>query len=217
MITILIKTFKRPKTLKRLLDSIKRFYPDIPVIVLDDSNPECEFGFDIGLSKGRNELVKKCQTKYCAIIDDDCVFNEKTDLDKILKELIDKDLDILQFKIPDLEYYGIYEKDGDGVKYLKESRDGIYDFCANIFVAKTESLRKYKWDEELKLGEHFAYFYEHRGKLKVGISDVEIEHLHENNPDYHIFRNRAMTYVKIYMNKKGVTHIKDLGGALHQP
>ena len=213
-LTILIKTFKRPKALEILLESIKKYYPDIPIIVVDDSSENSEFGFDIGLSRGRNELVKKCKTKYCAIIEDDCRFTEKTDLDKILKELIDRDLDILQFKI-DTAYYGLYEKDDDGVKYVKASRDGLYDFCSNIFVAKTDTLGEYPWDEELKMGEHFAYFYEHQGKLKIGISDVEILHCHIDNQDYQPYRSRAVRYVKQYLVKKGLSHIRDLEGHVY--
>jgi len=214
MLTILIKTFKRPKALARLQASIEKFYPDIPVIVVDDSFDNSEFGFDIGLSRGRNELVKKCNTEYCVMLEDDCVLNENTDLDKILQEIKDRGLDILQFKI-DTDYYGLYEKDGTGVKYVKGDRDGLYDFCSNIFIAKTASLLKYKWDEELKLGEHFAYFYEHQGKLKIGVSDVPIDHCHFGGKEYSEYRNRAVGYVKQYMKKKGITHIKDLSGGLH--
>ena len=119
-----------------------------------------------------------------------------------------------KFKI-DTDYYGLYEKDGTGVKYVKGDRDGLYDFCSNIFIAKTASLLKYKWDEELKLGEHFAYFYEHQGKLKIGVSDVPIDHCHFGGKEYSEYRNRAVGYVKQYMKKKGITHIKDLSGGLH--
>ena len=219
--TVLIKTFRRPETLKRLLASIELYYPDLPVIIFDDSYEYSPDGFNLGLSKGRNELVNKCKTKYCVILDDDCVFTADTDLVKIEQEIADKDLDILQFKIEDLEYYGCYETTYDGdtsvVRYTKESKDGIYDFCANIFLAKTETLKKYKWDDDLKLGEHFAYFYEHQGKLRVGVSDIPMAHLHTSNVDYHKYRSRAMDYVEIYLERKRITNLINLDGRSHLP
>ena len=214
MITILIKTFRRPQALAKLLESIKEFSPDIPVIVLDDSNEDSEFGFDIGLSRGRNELVKKCTTPYCVMLEDDCVLNKNTDIKKIIQELIDRNLDILQFKVNGLHYCGLFETSGTEVSYVNGNRNGLYDFCANIFVAKTDTLRKFKWDEDLKLGEHFAYFYEHLGKLKIGVSEVEIEHHQIRTADYQKYRDRAVGYVKQYMKNKGITKRKDLSGGV---
>ena len=36
-ITILVKTYEREDSLNRLVASIRRFYPRIPVLVVDDS------------------------------------------------------------------------------------------------------------------------------------------------------------------------------------
>ena len=72
-ISIVIKTFERKKALERLLDSIEKYYPNIPIIIVDDSkNNYSKYilkkfkrlnikyiveDFDIGLSKGRNILI----------------------------------------------------------------------------------------------------------------------------------------------------------------
>lgn len=206
MITVLIKAFKRPEAVKRLLESINKFRPYTKVYLLEDED-------DIGLSAGRNRLVEVCETPYCLILDDDCLFNEKTDLDKAIEILKEKDLDILQLKVPGIEYHGLFQTNGDTVKYVAGDRDGLYDFCANIFVAKTDSLRKYKWDEDLKMGEHFAYFYDHKGKMRIGITDeVEIEHHHVDAPGYAEYRYRAKDYVKKYMLKKGIKKRIELYG-----
>lgn len=209
-ITILIKTFKRPEAYNRLVESIKTFYPDINILTLDDSNE------DIGVSAGRNRLVEMCQTPYCLILDDDCIFTNKTDLEKALKELVEKDLDILQFETQtdfERDYHGLYEIDGSTVKMVKGSRDGLYDFCLNIFLAKTESLKKYPWDEKYKMGEHFGYFFTHRGKLRIGkIDNNVIEHHHVRNDEYNPFRERALGYVKQYMVENGINKRIDLYG-----
>jgi hypothetical protein len=202
MLTVLIKTFKRPLAVNRLYASIKKYYPELPVDILDDSSGEL---FDIGVSRGRNILVNRCKTKYCIILDDDCVFTEKTDLANAILELENRSLDILQFKVPGLNYYGTYETKDGVVRYKSESRDGLYDFVAQIYLARTAKLKKYKWDEDLKVGEHFAYFYEHRGKLRIGVSEIsEIEHHHIDNQDYRQYRQRALDYVWQYMKKKKI-------------
>lgn len=198
MITILIKTFKRPQVLERLLNSIKKFQPGIPYIVLDDEE-------DIGVSAGRNRLVEMCDTPYCLILDDDCVFTDKTDLKRAVEILKEKDLDILQLDIGE-GYQGIYETNGSEVTMLRTSRDGLYDFVSNVFVAKTDKLRECKWDESLKIGEHFAYFYTHKGKLRIGKTDeVRLEHHHARVSDYNAYRDRALEYVKEFMRKNGIT------------
>lgn len=209
-IIILIKTFKRPEAYSRLIDSIRRFYPDIEILTLDDSNE------DIGVSAGRNRLVEMCKTPYCLILDDDCIFTSKTDLVGALKELEDRDLDILQLETQtdfERDYHGLFEIDGDTVKMIKGDRNGLYDFCLNIFLARTESLKKCPWDEKYKMGEHFGYFFTHRGKLKIGkIDNNVIEHHHIRNDEYDPFRLRAIDYVKQFMAENGIKKRVDLYG-----
>lgn len=217
-ITILIKTFERPVACQRLIDSIKIFYPNIDILALDDSRKHTDFGvpqinedFDIGISLGRNILVEKCQTEYCMILDDDCAFTEETDLAKAIRILETNDYDLLE--IADrrgLNYRGKFDISGDTVKYI--TGDPL-EFISNIFIAKTDILKKYKWDEDLKMGEHFAYFFLHRGKLKIGHTDeVRLDHIGDSNTFYNNYRLRATDYVKQFMKKQGIKERIDLGG-----
>src|SRR5947208_139 len=100
-VTIAIKTFERPESLKDLLVSIRQFYPDIRIIVADDSkkphapriakifsNVECiTLPFDVGISVGRNAMLKRIKTKYFVLCDDDFLFYEQTKLEKFKKIL----------------------------------------------------------------------------------------------------------------------------------
>lgn len=211
-ITVLIKTFKRKQAVDRLIESIKRYYPDLPILVLDDSDKNSEYGFDIGISRGRNILVDKCQTKYCMILDDDCYFTDKTDIKKALGLI--GDYDILCLKEVDCgkssNYRGRFEIDGDTVKYVSGTP---YQFVNNIFIAKTDSLKKHKWDDSLKMGEHFAFFFTHRDKLKLGYTDeVEVVHDHIDTDGYQYYRNRSADYVKKFMKENGIKKRIDLMG-----
>jgi hypothetical protein len=38
-VTVLIKTFQRPRTVNASIASIRHFYPSTPIIVADDSSP----------------------------------------------------------------------------------------------------------------------------------------------------------------------------------
>ena len=88
MLTIGIKTFCRPDTLNESLQILfnenDNYYP---IIIADDSLPEyklknieiinkyktktnieiIDLPFDSGISKGRNAIVSKCNTKYIMI------------------------------------------------------------------------------------------------------------------------------------------------------
>lgn len=224
-ITILIKTFKRPNICQRLINSIRDFYPEIKIFVLDDDENETNFlnidryiktEFDIGISAGRNRLVNECETPYCMILDDDCIFLKETNIASLIKELKDRDLDILQPKViqddVNLKYQGIISIDGTTIKHTRKE-DGLMDYVLNIFIAKTDTLKKYKWDERFKTGEHAQYFFDHKGKMKIGVSDVAtIEHKHFNKDDYNEYRNKAYNYIKMGLKKDGFTRRIDAHG-----
>lgn len=218
-ISILIKTFLRPQACNRLIDSIRQYYKDIEILILDDSfeptiyqqdTKQISSKPDIGISAGRNILVDNCKTPYCVILDDDCFFTDRTDLRKALEILKDNDYDLLEFKENDnFEYRGKFQVDGETVKYV---RGEPLEFINNIFLAKTESLKKYGWDNSLKMGEHFAYFFKHRGKLKLGQCDISIGHGHFNNEEYDKYRDRSLEYLKMFMAKNNIKKRIDLHG-----
>lgn len=110
-ITMIIKTFERPKCIKRLVESIYAYYPDAIILIGDDSEISCkdelekkyaekklrvfELPKDSGLSYGRNFLLENVETEYFLLLDDDFVFDEKTNIEYCLNMLKEKDLDIL--------------------------------------------------------------------------------------------------------------------------
>ena len=110
-ITIIIKTFNRKDVLIRLLHSIEKFYPELPIIIVDDSKKNYRKEvlyifeklnikyivekYDIGLSAGRNILIDNVKTDYFLLCDDDFEFDERTDIYKYLNECISKKIDIL--------------------------------------------------------------------------------------------------------------------------
>jgi GT2 family glycosyltransferase len=187
-VTVVVKTFQRPAALRRLLASIRRFYPEIPIVVVDDSEqplapvpPEVtryeHFPFDsLGVSAGRNAAVHEVETEYTLICDDDMVFGRKTDLAKMLRALETTRFDLVSCMWMDHEpwrsirrghrrYEGTLDvADGTLFHRLGATRgtiDGlrVFDIVHQFFVTKTELLRENPWDERFKVaGEHVAFF-----------------------------------------------------------
>lgn len=70
-LTVVIKTFERPAVLQRLLDSIRRSYRRLAIIIVDDSrvpvNPEgvraIVIPYNNGISAGRNAALEEVDTR----------------------------------------------------------------------------------------------------------------------------------------------------------
>src|SRR5262245_33086750 len=91
-VTAIVKTFERPRSLDRLVRSIRRRYRDLRVLVGDDSMtpyPRTDVEYvrlpvDVGVAAGRNALLELVQTPYFVSLDDDFAFTEETDLELLL-------------------------------------------------------------------------------------------------------------------------------------
>ena len=198
--TFIIKTFERPTKPVALVKSIEKFYPNVPIIIIDDSKkpidkkwaPHIQYihtEYDIGLSEGRNRALKLVKTKYFVLLDDDFEFTQQTKIETF-KELLEKyNFDLIGGKLfevdmPYLQYIGffkIYRK----VLYIWTYKDISnaceiisVDFTWNFFLAKTNVIQKNPWDSELKLGEHENFFLNLKNNnVKVGYTPhVVINH-----------------------------------------
>lgn len=70
-LTIAIITYRRPKELQRCLKSLKtQSYQPNKTIIVDS------FSQKISIPESRNLALKKCQTKYLAFVDDDCILQK---------------------------------------------------------------------------------------------------------------------------------------------
>lgn len=116
LLTIGIKTFYRPHCLHNCIKTIRRFYPNIFIIVTDDSSDEVKLKnqdvirkfkkikyiplpYDSGLSKGRNIMVQHCPTKYFMITDDDFYLSNDFNLEKAIAALEFHNSDLIGGKL----------------------------------------------------------------------------------------------------------------------
>ena len=182
-VTIIIKSFMRPRALRALVRSIRSFYPNITVLAADDGDaPErppgvdgwFELPYDVGVSAGRNFLLDRVETEFTTISDDDWIFTRRTRIEATL-DAFERcgQLDLVAGRsltaedgelIPDT-YYGIFYFEGENlVQHFGRRRRmlagfSIYDFVPNVFVARTAALRQVRWDERLKTEDHMEFFW----------------------------------------------------------
>jgi glycosyltransferase involved in cell wall biosynthesis len=101
-VTFIVKAFERRLCLARLLDSTAAVYPNVPVIVLDDSSapllntselsaatqrlPYLRYilsPFDVGLAAGRNALVDEVTTPFVLLLDDDFILEAGSGIERL--------------------------------------------------------------------------------------------------------------------------------------
>lgn len=212
-VTFIIKTFERHDSLILLMNSIRKFYPYVKVIIADDSKNsnfifnDCNLEyyslpFDSGVSYGRNFLIDKVTTKYFLTLDDDFLFNENTKIE-IFKDILDNNnIDLVSgdvfFQGSKTDYKGIFELTDERKLLLRmnenrgyENGYPLYDIVLQFFLARTDKIRDIRWDPDLKTQDHEDFFYRGNGLLNIThTEEVSIGHPQARTPYYDSFRHR---------------------------
>ncbi len=199
-VTAVIKTFERPQRCRELVDSIRRFYPELAIIVVDDSRQVVPIPnvtahimpYDSGVSAGRSEGLKLVNSKYVLNLDDDFVFFQHTDVLAAVKIMNRYDeIDLMGGMVIDLPLYITHESRGSDL--FNHSTESIvppgqlvgglkvHDKVANFFIARADSLRNVDWDRGLKRLDHADFFTRAKGRL-LSVYNPAFKVLHVKNP-----------------------------------
>ncbi|XP_051975456.1 beta-1,4 N-acetylgalactosaminyltransferase 2-like [Xyrauchen texanus] len=191
-VTILVKAFLRYKELNVLIRSIRQFYPNIKIIIADDSHdPEKVVGDNIqhyimppaqGWFAGRNLAVSQVTTKYFLWVDDDFVFLNETRIESFVKimeavpelDVVGGDVGGNQFLFK-LDYEEGNREEGGCITRVMGSHaplpgfDGCYfaDGVVNYFMGRTDAVRRVGFDPFLKRVAHTEFFIDGLGDLLV--------------------------------------------------
>jgi hypothetical protein len=200
LVTLLIKTFERPVLVRRLVASIRRMYPALPIIVVDDSReptrlPDVEtieLPYDVGVSAGRQAGLERVTTPYVMILDDDFIFYRATRIERAVAALerqprIDLvggqliDLPYLRFREPPIGR--IFPTSATPREPIGSTIDGlpVCDKVANFYVARTDSIRRVGWTPALRRLDHADFFTRALGVL-VCVFDRELRAFHAQTP-----------------------------------
>ncbi|EFB19976.1 hypothetical protein PANDA_005027, partial [Ailuropoda melanoleuca] len=190
LVTIATKTFLRPHKLMAMLRSIREYYPDLTVVVADDSKEPLKINdnhveyytmpFGKGWFAGRNLAVSQVTTKYVLWVDDDFLFSHDTKIEVLVDVLEKTELDVVggsvlgnvfQFKL-------LLEKSQNGdCLHLRPGSfrplDGfprcvVTSGVVNFFLAHTERLQRVGFDPRLQRVAHSEFFIDGLGSLLVG-------------------------------------------------
>jgi glycosyltransferase involved in cell wall biosynthesis len=199
-VTAVIKTFQRPRQVRRLVASIRRVQPDLPIIVVDDNReptsiPGTELlamPFNSGISAGRNAALRRVETPYVLLLDDDFVFTRQTALAGPLATIeAVTDIDILGGAVVNLPDFSVNDYSRIAMnghpaapRFALGSTVGglaVHAKVPNFFVGRTERVLSVGWTEELKVLEHAEFFWRAWGELTT-VHDPSWRVLHARNP-----------------------------------
>jgi GT2 family glycosyltransferase len=238
-ITALIKTFERPRSLDRLVRSIRRRYPDLRVLVGDDSMtpyPRTDVDYvrlpvDVGAAAGRNALLELVETPYIACLEDDFAFTDETQLELLLETLERHAAalvagDLIQCKQKFAwrverrreVYQGVIRREGDELRLIRGHAGSVgdafqCDVTPQFFVAKTDTIRQLGgWFAPLKAEDHEELFLRLKdaGLRVLHRPDVTVEHWPERPQVYAAFR--ARDYAPLVARRHGLRQITDMNG-----
>ncbi|XP_032406243.1 beta-1,4 N-acetylgalactosaminyltransferase 1-like isoform X2 [Xiphophorus hellerii] len=199
-VTIATKTFLRYEKLQKLIDSIRKYYPTVTIVIADDSdNPKTISGpyieqyimpFGKGWFAGRNLAVSQVTTKYVLWVDDDFLFTANTKLEKLVDVLERTTLDLVGGAVDGGTFRQTMsiepgEDDGDclhirrGFHHVIEGFPHcvVTDGVINFFLAHTDKVRQVGFDPRLNRVAHIEFFIDGLGSLYIGsCDDITIDH-----------------------------------------
>lgn len=228
-VTIIVKTFERPQCISGLIYGIKLRYSDIRIIVVDDSKKPkviagveyLEMPYDSGVSAGRNLALSKVDTQYVVTLDDDFVFDKRTELERWLEILENTNLDLVGGNVDGHpNYHASLHIIDDALVFKpepvgKECNFLLWNIILQFWMGRTEKIREIGgWDNEFKTVDHIMFFARSIGKIKIGYcSDVKIGHMPIQDSKYYQHRNgRMQQYLRLLMDKLNINRVIDIHG-----
>ena len=197
-----------------------------------------------GLSAGRNVLIDACETPYILLCDDDFSFTENSHIERLRKLMDISDIAAgIVFNVRN--WTGCPDGAGwDAVggrlvqqnnKFYRTGFSGdIKEYCGihyevadlvlNFFVARTDILRKVRWDDAIAHAfEHWDFFIRAResGVRTVRTTDAQVLHKElddTSNPEYMQIRSNHGKYRQAFERKWGFSPWLDVfPGSLPSP
>ncbi|KAG7228356.1 hypothetical protein INR49_009220 [Caranx melampygus] len=205
LVTICTKTFLRYDKLKDLIDSIRKYYPTVTIVIADDNeHPQPVTGPHIehyimpcgkGWFAGRNLAVSQVTTKYVLWADDDFIFTANTKLEKMVDILEKTTLDLVGGAVREATGYTatyrhtISVEDGGKEGDCLHMRNGYHhviegfpncvvaDAVINFFMGRTEKIQEVGFNPRLARNAHLEFFVDALGSLHIGsCSDIIVNH-----------------------------------------
>jgi len=201
-VTAVIKTFERPKALRRLVESLRRLYPGLRIVVVDDSREPSRLPgtdtvvlpYDSGIAAGRNAGLQQVRTDYALMLDDDYIFFRGSGLGAAIRVLDDApDIDIVGGQLIDLPLFTrrplrdvagtIFSSSSKPIAPIGSTIAGaqVVEKVPTFFLARPGRLAVVGWDPRLKRLDHGDFFTRAHGVL-VTVFDPRLRCFHARTP-----------------------------------
>ena len=184
-LTAIVYTSGRQQSVTRLINSVAWLYPQMKVLVADDSRqPQPMAGaepvkmpVDSGVSACRNALLARIRTPYFLLLEDNQELNRGSHVDKLLAAVAGGKCDLAAGDMVSCRRrFGLFTKreadpghatvdvTPEVVKVTAGARPGVdgvqgCDVAHNFFVARTDKVRAMGgWDPQLLVDERLEFF-----------------------------------------------------------
>ena len=214
----MFKSFERQRQAKELYKSIRKYYPGAMVVIADDSQQPLtleddnltviQMPFNSGLSKGLNQALAKIQTPFLMRMDDDELLTRRSDIAGELRFLFaHQEVDLIGIpSIDALKFRSLKKVIQDYFKFtmreaplpLKiplgtrlDQDHVVFGKVPNRFLARTESVRKVGWDDNIRMIDHHDFFFRAAGVLVSALSTKSVVFHNHNffSPKYNRYRS----------------------------
>lgn len=236
-VEFVITMFLRYEALNELLKSITTYYPNVFVRIADYSgkffdkkfykewegklNFEVhELRFDCGVSRARNALVELVKTPYFVLLEEDFIFTEQTKIGNFF-QLMAEDVGVVgglcladgyeqhyEGEIRIRNNACIFEKDKMPLKKINGLQAKETKCVLNFALFNKEIFKSIRWNSELKICEHSAFYLDWQRKIPqykiLYTPEVKIVHTRYRQPNYVAFRGRREKYMQKFFEIYGI-------------
>ena len=237
-VTFMFKSFERHKQARALVRSIRKYYLGTRIVIADDSREPLEIAgddvtilhmpFNSGLSKGLNLALAEVKTPFLVRMDDDELLTRHVDLGSEFRFLQSHpEVDLVAMPCIDackslsvkknLRVYSEFNMREAPLPLKIPHGTWIDDShivlgkVNNRFLARTDSIRKVGWDDNIRMIDHHDFFYRAAGVL-VSVLSMNSVVFHNHNffsPHYNKFRfdwkGDALYLRKVRYGKRNTT------------
>lgn len=219
-VTFIFKSFERQKQARALVKSIRKYYPGTRMVIADDSSSPLQIPsiagdltiiqmpFNSGLSKGLNLALAEVNTPFLMRMDDDELLTRHINLASELRFLHSHpEVDLVGMPCIDackpisvkksIKTYSKFDmreaplplKIPNGT--VVDEDHIVFGKVPNIFLARTDSVKKVGWDDNIRMIDHHDFFYRAAGIL-VSVLSMNSVVFHNHNffsPRYNRYRS----------------------------
>lgn len=230
-VTFIIKSFERQGLVKGLSRNIHRMYPGTKVVIADDSREPLSISLDnvtviglpynSGLGAGLSAALEQVDTPYVMRMDDDELLTIRSCVHKELQYLMEhEELDLIGFghttairlRSPEYNFKEYFQSPMDDaplklkVPHLTRLDENhiILGKVANIYLVRTEKLKKVGFDPEIKVIDHHEFFWRAAGVITSAAAlDTVVFHRHDPyNRKYNLYRSDYRKDLKYIEGKR---------------